>query len=209
MTPQIKTAKKYFYDKKYQEALKIFDKSQEYYYSGLCALLLKDEKKANYYWQKSKTYSPASQWGLVILDLIHLKTPSKKPSFFQTRAQLEIYINLFIKNDLIEWAQNIISMNDFFFESNPESYKFIARALYSNGYFDLAITFCKKTLKLFYSDPEAFLILSQCYYLIGNLGEALDCINRVNAIVDDYFPAIIFKQILKEEIEKKRKSKLN
>lgn len=202
MTLQINLAKDYFYNKKYEEALKIFCKIEDFYGAGLCSLLLKDEILALNYWKKANC--PASKWGIAILDLIHLKIPKKRPSFFQTRAQLEIYINLFLENDLIEWAQNIIAMCDYLYQSNPESYKFIARALYSNGYFDLAITFCKKTLKLFYCDPEAFLILSQCYYLIGNLGEALDCINRVNDIVDDYFPAIVFKQIIKEGIRKKQ-----
>ena len=209
MTLQIKLAKEYFYQKKYQEALEVFDEIQDYYSAGLCSLLLKNELKACEYWRKSCKYSPASDWGLAVLDLINLKKPIRNLSFFQTRAQLEIYINLFIENDLIEWAQNLVSMCDVLYRANPESYKFIARALYSNGYFGLAITFCKKTLKLFYSDPEAFLIMSQCYYLIGDLGEALDCINRVNAIVDDYFPALLFKQILKEEIKKKRELESN
>ena len=209
MTLQIKLAKEYFYQKEYQKALEIFDEIEDYYSAGLCFLLLKNEKKAYEYWKKSYKYSPASEWGLAVLDLINLRQPTRDLSFFQIRAQLEIYINLFIENNLIEWAQNMVSMSDVLYQANPESYKFIARALYSNAYFDLAITFCKKTLKLFYSDPEAFLILSQCYYLIGELGEALDCINRVNAIVDDYFPAILFRQVLKEEIKKKRESKLN
>lgn len=203
MNLKIKTAKEYFYNKNYLKALEIFEKIEDYYSAGLCSLLLKDEKKAKKFWECSSKYSPASAWGLAVLDLINLKTPKKGLSFFQTRAQLEIYINLFLENNLIEWAQNLISMCDTLYKANPESYKFIARALYSNGYFDLAITFCKKTLKIFYCDPEAFLILSQCYYLIGDLGEALDCINRVCAIADDYFPAIIFKQILKDEIKKK------
>lgn len=209
MTQQIKFAKEYFYQKKYQDALELFVKNQDYYSAGLCCLLLKDEKQAFEFWKKSYKYSPASSWGLTVLNLINLRIPKIEPSFFQTRAQLEIYINLFIENGLIEWAQNMVSMCDILYQANPESYKFIARALYSNGYFDLAITFCKKTLKLFYCDPEAFLILSQCYYLIGDLGEALDCVNRVNAMVEDYFPALLFKQVLKEEIKRKRELKSN
>ena len=209
MNFRIKLAKDYFYQKEYAKALEIFDEFQDYYSAGLCFLLLKNEKKAFEYWKKSYKYSPASAWGLVVLDLIHLKTPKREISFFQARAQLEIYISFFLENGLIEWAQNIVSMCDVLYKANPESYKFIARALYSNGYFDLAITFCKKTLKLFYCDPEAFLILSQCYFLIGELGEALDCVNRINAMVDDYFPAILFRKILKEEIEKKRKLESN
>lgn len=204
MTPLINIAKNYFYDKKYSDALEIFDKTGDFYAAGLCALLLKDEKRAKEYWQKSPL-SPAASWGLALLDLINLKRPKNRPSFFQTRAQLEIYINLFIENGLIEWAQNVVSMSDILYCSNPEAYKFIARALYSNGYFDLAITFCKKSLKVFYCDPEALLILSQCYFLLGNTADALDYVNRIFDIADGYFPAVLFKNMLKAEIEKKYK----
>lgn len=203
MTCLISNAKKYFYAKKYQKALELFDLKNDYYSAGLCCLLLKDEEKAKKYWKKSASINPASQWGLNVLDLIHLKKPKHKLSFFQTRAQLEIYLNLFIENKLIEWTQNLISSHEILYNANPESYKFIARALFSNGYIDLAITFCKKTLNLFYSDPEAFLILSQCYFLLGDLGEALDCINKVNSMVSEYYPALLFEKIIREEIDKK------
>ena len=206
MIQQIDSAKTLFYNKNYKEAFKIFKKEKDYYSAGLCLLLLKKARSAKIFWLQESYKSHACQWGMAVLNLIELKKPIVNPSFFQTRAQLEIYLNLFIENGLIEYAQNLVSMCDILYQCNPESYKFIARALYSNGYFDLAITFCKKTLKLFYCDPEAFLILSQCYYLTGNLGEALDCVNRVNEIVQDYFPAIVFRNILKEEIEKRRKN---
>ena len=198
-------AKEYFYKKEYKKALEIFIKNDNKYATGLCYLLLDDIKNAKKYWQLNKKQNPATQWGLCVLDFINLKT-KKQPKFFQTRAFLEIYLNLFLENKKIEWAENLISCCDFLYASNPETYKFIARALFSNGYFDLAITFCKKTLDLFYSDPEAFLILSQCQFLKGDLGEALDSINRTLAMVDDYYPAILFQKIIREEIENKRKN---
>ena len=97
-------------------------------------------------------------------------------------------------------------MCDTLYQYNPESYKFIARALFANGYFTLSITFCKKSLNLFYSDPEAFLILSQCHFLLGDLGEALDYVNRVNNMVSNYFPAILFEKIVRQEIAKKHQT---
>ena len=203
MTLQIKKAKEYFNNKQYNKALEIFTLEKENYYAGLCCLLLKDEEKAKAFWKKDYKNSRASLWGLIVLELIQLKNPRVKPSFFQTRAYLEVYLNLFIENNLIEWAQNLVSCCDTLYQANPESYKFIARALFANGYFQLAITFCKKTLKLFYCDPEALLILSQCEFLLGNLGEALDCVIRINNMVEDYFPSIIFEKILREEIKKK------
>ncbi len=193
-------AKEHFYNKEYKKALKLFIDSDNKYAAGLCNLLLKNEKEAKKFWLQNKKHCPASQFGLIVLDLIKLKT-KEQPSFFQTRAQLEIYLNLFLENNLIEWAENLISCCDFLYKANPESYKFIARALYSNGYFDMAITFCKRSLRLFYCDPEAFLILSQCYFLKGDNSEALELINKVLNMVDDYYPAILFKEIIKNKIK--------
>jgi len=206
MILQNKTAKEYFYQKKYQKAFEVFSKENDYYGAGLCCLLLKKQKFARKYWNKNRS-CPACNWGLIVLDIINSQKVKKAPNFFQTRAFLEVYITLFIENELIEWAQNLIGFCDSFYQSNPETYKFIARALYANGYFDLAIKFCKKSLNLFYGDPEAFLILSQCHFLLGDLGEALDCINRINAMVQGYFPTILFEKIIREEIEKKRNIK--
>lgn len=199
---KLNNANDLFYSKKYREALAVFLENKEYYQAGLCSLLIKDTTSAKKYWNLGKKRCPASKFGLSVLRMIELKT-DLMPSFFQTRAQLEIYISLFIENNLIEWAENLISCADSLYYSNPESYKFIARALYANGYFELAISFCKKSLSVFYSDPEALLITSQCYYLLKNNADALDMVNRVLDMVPDYFPALIFQNILKEEIEKK------
>ena len=195
-------AKEYFYQKKYTEALELFLKNKDYYGAGLSCLLLGDTKLAETYWQKKKNDCPASNFGLCILKFINLK-PAKIPSFFQTRAQLEVYLNLFIESGHIEWAENLISNCDNFYLSNPESYKFIARALFANGYFKLAITFCKKTIKIYYCDPEAFLILAQCNFLMGELGEALDWVNKTIDMVPQYYPAILLKDVIKKEIDKK------
>lgn len=204
-TNKLKEAKECFYKKEYEPALEIFLQEKCFYEAGLCYLLKKDTKNAKKYWNMTKKTSPASQWGLCVLKLIDLKT-SVIPTFFQTRAFLEVYLNLFFENDLTEWIENILSCCDSLAASNPEAYKFIARALYANGYFGLAITFCKKSLKLFYADPEAFLILSQCQFLIGDLLEAQDSINRILCLIPDYYPAILFKKILQEEMMKKRKN---
>ena len=193
-------AKQLFYNKEYEKALKIFSKKNKFYEAGLCSLLLKDEINAREFWQKKAKDCPACAWGLCILGYINLKN-EKNATFFQTRAFLEVYLSLFLDNELIEWAQNLISCCDILYRTNPEAYKFIARALYANGYFELAITFCQKSLRLFYADPEALLILSQCQYLLKNGPDALDSVNKVLNMVPDYYPAKIFRNILIEEIE--------
>lgn len=197
-------AKELFYKKYYNSALEEFIKAKDNFSAGVCSLLLNDKTKAQSYWKKGAKNSPACEFGLCLLSLIELDT-SKLPSFFQVRAFLEVFINLFLENDLLEYAENLISCCDALYTKNPETYKFIARALFANGYFDLAITFCKRTLKLFYADPEALLIMAQCQFLKGELGEALDSVNKTLYIADNYFPALCFKDIVKTEIEKKRK----
>ena len=96
MTLQIKKAKEYFNNKQYDKALEIFISENENYDAGLCCLMLNQVDRARNFWKKNHKSSRASSWGLIILDLIHLKNPKIKPSFFQTRAYLEVYLNLFI-----------------------------------------------------------------------------------------------------------------
>ncbi len=200
MTKEIEVAKSLFYQKDYKQALEIFKKYNEFYYSGLCYLLLEDIDNAALYWKKNKNNCPACEFGLIVIDFITFRA-NKIPSFFQTRAFLEIFISLFLENNLVQWCENLISCSEILFKGNPESYKFIARALYSNGYFDLAIKFCKKSLDLFYADPEALLIVAQCYYLLNKKDIAKLFIDKLKHIVKDYYPAILFDQILSKELQ--------
>lgn len=200
MNNSVSDGKKLFYNKEYKKALEIFKENNEYYFTGLCYLLLKDTKNASLYWNINKKSCPASQFGLNVIDFINIKSRNI-PSFFQTRAFLEVYINLFIENNLISYCENLISCSDTLFKANPESYKFIARALFANGYFDLAITFCKKSLDIFYSDPEALLIISQCYYLINKKEVAKLYLDKLRKIEKNYYPAVLFDEILSKEVK--------
>ena len=60
-------------------------------------------------------------------------------------------------------------MCDTLYQYNPESYKFIARVLFANGYFDVAITFCKKSASEISNRP-----------LLGTAPRPLDELKRLN-----------------------------
>ena len=200
MSNSISDGKTLFYNKEYDKALEIFKANNEHYFTGLCYLLLKDTKNAAHYWSLNRKNCPACQFGLNVINFINIKSDNI-PSFFQTRAFLEVYINLFIENNLISYCENLISCCETLFKANPESYKFIARALFANGYFDLAITFCKKSLDIFYADPEALLIASQCYYLINKKEIAKLYLDKLKNIEATYYPAILFDEILSKEVK--------
>lgn len=196
--PQQK-AKEFFYNGDYKEALKLFNDTKSYYEAGLCALLLSDEKLARSMWEKDKEPCIATKWGLIVLDLIHLKI-KERPTFFQVRAFLEVYLNLFIINSHLKWAENIISACDILCRSNPEVYKFIARVLFANGYFELTHHFIEESKKIFYLDPEAHFIDSQTYFLEGNYKMAYEAIIDTLTSAGEYYPALEFKKTIEEKL---------
>lgn len=192
-------AKELFYNGDYNKALELFSKANLNYEAGLCALLLGDENNAKIFWTKDKEQDIATKWGLIILNVIHLKI-KERPTFFQVRAFLEVYLNLFIQTKHLNWAENVISACDIFARANPETYKFIARALFANGYMELSHKFLNESKKLFYCDPEAHFIDSQAYFIEGKYKESLNSINETLKSAGDYYPAIEFKKIIEQKI---------
>lgn len=194
-----KLAKELFYKGDYKEALQLFKNENHNYEAGLCALLLGDEKLAKDFWTKDKNPDIATKWGLIVLNIINLRI-KERPTFFQVRAFLEVYINLFIVNKQYTWAENLISACDILVRSNPETYKFIARVLFANGYLNLVHKFLSESKKLFYNDPEAHLIEAQTYYLEQDYKNAYKSIEETLSSAGDYYPALQFKKIIEEKI---------
>lgn len=197
-------AKELFYKGDYKEALKLFIEEGLNYEAGLCELLLNNEDEAKKFWTKDKNPDIATKWGLIVLNIINLKI-KERPTFFQIRAFLEVYLNLFIQNKQLKWAENLISACDILARSNPETYKFIARALFANGYMELTHKFLNESKKLFYSDPEAHFIDSQAYFIEEKYQESLKSINETLKSAKEYYPAIEFKKIIEQKINPQAK----
>ena len=114
-------AKELFYQGDYTKALELFSAENSNYEAGLCALLLNDEENAKIFWTKDKDPDIATKWGLIILNVIHLKI-KERPTFFQVRAFLEVYLSLFIQTKHLNWEENVISACDIFARANQLSY---------------------------------------------------------------------------------------
>jgi len=190
-----KTAKPLFYEKRYNEAFEIFKNSEMPYEAGLCKLLTGDVELARIIWQSSETSCIATDWGLIVLDLIKLKS-TKTPCYFQIRGFLEVYLNLFMENGFIEYAENLISAYEIFSRVNFESCKFIARALFAHEYYELALEFIEKSREICYPDPEGLLIEAQCFYTLGNNEKSLKSLEELLNILPEYVPALELKQQL-------------
>lgn len=191
--PSLQLAKELFYKGNYKSALEIFCELDMNYEAGLCQLLLGDENKARNFWQKDKDPCLATKWGLIFLDLINLKVKNY-PTFFQVRAFLEVYINLLIINNHLNWAENILSACDILARSNPEAYKFIARALFANGYLELTHHFINMAKEVFFYDPEAHLIQAQTYYMQEDYKKAKKSLEYTLKSCPEYAPALDFQK---------------
>ena len=185
-------AKTLFYEKRYNEAFEIFKNSEMLYEAGLCKLLIGDIERAKNIWGSSESRCIATNWGLIVIDLINLKS-TKTPCYFQIRGFLEVYLNLFIENSLIEYAENLISAYEIFSRVNFESCKFIARALFAHEYWDLALEFVEKSREVCYPDPEALLIEAQCFHALKKYEKSLKSLEELLRILPDYNPAIELK----------------
>ncbi len=193
MEDLILKAKELFDKKEYESAKDIFLKENKLYEAGLCFLLCNDIKNARACWKKDKENVFASSWGLNVLDYIQRKV-KRLPSFLQIRAFYELYINLLIENNLIEYAQNLINVYYELTKSNPETLKFVARVLNAKGYDDLSLEFIKRIKDFGYIDPEAFFISAEINYEREKYSDSLDDLKRILDFLPGYYPAVTLKQ---------------
>jgi len=188
-------ARKYFDEKAYDEAYELFCELNMSYEQGLCKLLSDKLPEAYKIWSSVELPAIDIKWALVVYDLIRLKY-NNLPSYFQVRAFLEVYLNLFIENKLFTYAENLISAQNILAKSNPEAYKFIARVLYSHGYFDILPDFIALSKQLCYLDPEIHFIEAQMFYGTGEYKKAIEALDDTLKIVPEYFPAHNLKKVI-------------
>jgi len=189
-------AKLCFENKQYQKAKEIFLENNMLYEAGLSALLMGNINSTKLIWKEIKNPGFDTSWGLIILDIIEKKAFTKTPKYFQTRAFLEVYLNLFLENELYDWADSIINAYKFFTKANAEVPKFIARVLSSFGYFELTHEFADIAKKICYYDHEIHYIEAEMYFMENKFEMAKTAISETLKIAPDYFPAKRLKEII-------------
>ena len=180
-------AKFCFENKHYENAKELFLNNNMLYEAGFSSLLNGNLNSARLIWKDTKDPGLATDWGLIILDVIENKPYTKSPKYFQTRAFLEVYLNLFLENEHYEWANSIINAYKFFTRSNSETPKFIARVLSAFGYNELVHEFCTLAKRACYYDPEAHFIDAETYLMEENYKQAYDAVIEGIKIAPNYY----------------------
>jgi len=177
----------YFENKQFLDALGLFHELGELYQAGFCYLLMENEHETAKLWNKAPD-SPAVRWGKALLSFINLKI-SDIPSVFQVRSHLECDLGYFFMAGKLTYAENLISCDDFLFTINPESYKFIGKALMIAGFPNLAVNFYLKSQKAVPQDAEIYYHLAQYSFDIGAYDECINMLKQCLGLNVWYLPA--------------------
>ena len=187
----------YFQTREYEKAKVVYKNLNMHYQEGFCELLCGNEQRAAEIWNTCPD-SPAVQWGLCVLDFIKLKV-SHLPTFLQVRNFLEHDLERFLQANRLEYAENLVNCCEILADINLEAYKFIGRALYNNGYRELAAEHFTLSRDAIPNDPEVHYYLAQCNYLNDKYDDAVKCLNRCLELNTNYTPA----RVMLDKISKK------
>lgn len=171
----------------YENASKVFHSINEFYQEGFCELLQGNIDKARDIWTNLKENSIV-QWGLALLGFITLEA-HLIPSFLQVRNYLECDIAYFIKAGKIKYAENLLAYSDFLATVHPEAFKFIGKALFHNGYPNLAMNYFDKSKELIPNDSEIYYLIAQYMYSREAYYEAKQTLKKCLKLNKSYLPA--------------------
>ena len=143
----------------------------------------------------SQVDSLRSKWAISFIPFMagHVE---KMPSYFQIRNFFEIDVNLLLKSNQIDFVSYILGGADILYSINSEVYKYIARVMMNNRYWDISKTYLDKGQELTENDPELFFMLCQYYISLSEFAKALYSIENCLRILPEYYPAIKIKEAL-------------
>lgn len=141
--------------------------------------------------------SPRAKWGECLIQILegYLKV---FPTYFQIRNFLEIDLDFLLKNEKIDYVEQVLGALDILAGVNEETYKYAARVMLENGYNNAAIKYLDKSKKIFYKDPELHFMLTKYYMKTRDYEKANFYVNECLRILPDYYPA----KLLQEEVSR-------
>lgn len=133
-------------------------------------------------------YSPRAKWGSSLTEIL-TGYIENLPTYFEIRNFLEIDLDFLIKNEKIDYIEQVLGSLKLLVNINQETYKYVARVMFENKLYKASREYLEKSKNIFYNDPELHFMYAK-YYLNTREYEKADyhldeCLN----IIPDYFPA--------------------
>ncbi len=132
--------------------------------------------------------SPRGKWGIFLINILNGYT-EVFPSYFDIRNFLEIDLDFLIKNEKIDYVEQLLGAIDFLAEINQEAYKFTARVMYENKLFNASKKYLDKSKNIFYKDPELHFMYAKYFINTHEYSYANYHIDECLKILPDYYPA--------------------
>ena len=110
----------------------------------------------------SKLDSPRSHWGDALVSILSDGWMTKRPTYFQIRNFMEIDTDFLLKNQKIDYVEQLLGALEIFSKINSQTYKFAARVMLENNLLQAAYTDYKWS---YYNDQS---LISQGYTMTGN-----------------------------------------
>ncbi len=181
-------AKKSLWEGDIISAYNLFQKINSLHGCGYCKLMMGEKEEALNYLILVKDSSSAVNWLIELIKFLN-KDESSSPSFMQIRDFYEQDLDMLFKYQRNEYINQILGGNNFFECYNKEIYKYTARVLLNYNLTALAESYIKKSLDIFYNDPETHFILGEIYMKHNQYEKAKEEYNAANNVINGYLPA--------------------
>ncbi len=183
---------KFFFFYPNSSDIKITPNSIEHAY---LAVLNEDLKSAKEIF--SKIDNPRGIWGTILVSVLE-GYMEIFPTFFQIRNFLEIDLDLLLKNEKVDYVEQLLGALDIFAEINQEVYKFAARVMFENNLQSAAFNYMQKSKDIYYNDAELHFMLMRYYLKIHDFEQAYFHANECLNLIPNYYPALIMKEKIEE-----------
>lgn len=141
--------------------------------------------------------SPRARWGKALIDIL-LGYVENYPTYFEIRNFLEIDLDFLLKNDKIDYVEQVLGSLEFLCDINQETYKYVARVMFENRLYKAAREYLEKSKDIFYNDPELHFLFAKYYIKTREYDLADFHLDECLNILPDYYPA----KILQKEISR-------
>jgi len=169
-------------------ALEYFEKANNIYACAYCKFLSGELEEAKILLLLIQDNSSARNWLLSIIGLL-LNEFLIEPTYFEIRNYYEQDLEMLFKFKQKEFIEKIIKKNSFLENYNKEIYKYSARVLLNNNYLEQSKLLLKKSLDIFYNDPETHFLLGEINEKENNTYMAETHYKKAIEVAGEYEPA--------------------
>ena len=171
-------------------AFEYFNKSENVYGCAYCKFLTGEIEEAKILARLVKDLSPTSNWLLCITNLL-CDNYSEYPTYFQIRNFYEQDLEMLFLYKQYGIINKLVNLNGYFETFNREIYKYSARVLGNNRHYKEAKQLLKKSLEIYYKDPETHFMIGEIEEKENNKEKAIASYNKAIEVNREYAPASI------------------